>query len=140
MNSSLQANDSKISRSGVKRTSVPEAVAVSLPRSSETSRPRRNFAVRYFPSRQLVTSKSPERALTALVPTPFSPTENWKTSSLYFPPVLIWLTQSTSLPRGMPRPKSRTAIESPSRRISTRLPQPMMNSSTALSITSFSIA
>jgi hypothetical protein len=73
------------------------------------------------------------------VPTPFKPTENWKTSSLYLPPVLIWLTQSTSFPSGIPRPKSLTAIESPSRSISIRFPLPMMNSSTALSTTSFSI-
>jgi hypothetical protein len=49
-----------------------------------------------------------DRAFTALVPTPFMPTENWKTSSLNLPPVLICDTQSTTLPSGMPRPKSRT--------------------------------
>jgi hypothetical protein len=80
-----------------------------------------------------------ESAFTALVPTPFKPTENWKTSSLYLPPVLICETQSTSLPSGMPRPQSRTVIASPSRRISIFLPAPMMNSSMPLSTTSFSI-
>jgi hypothetical protein len=77
--------------------------------------------------------------LTALLPTPFRPTENWNTSSLNLPPVLILLTQSTTLPRGMPRPKSRTVISTPERLISMRSPWPMMNSSTLLSTTSLSI-
>ena len=57
-----------------------------------------------MPQTKFVTSKALDRAFTALVPTPFSPTENWNTSSLYLPPVLISLTQSISLPSGMPRP------------------------------------
>jgi hypothetical protein len=71
---------------------------------SPSGTPRWKRAVRKRPSRQLVTSKSAESAFTAFVPTPLRPTENWKTSSLYLPPVLIWLTHSTSLPSGMPRP------------------------------------
>ena len=130
---------SKISGSGVKRIRVPSAAPASLPLRSSISRPCSKRARRYWPSRQLQTSKSDESALTAFVPTPLRPTENWKTSSLYLPPVLIWLTHSTTLPRGMPRPKSRTSIVGPSREISTRLPAPMMNSSTALSMTSLSI-
>ena len=67
------------------------------------------------------------------------PTENWKLSVLNLPPVLSSLTQSTTLPSGMPRPKSRIAHapEFQSSRISTRRPKPMMNSSIALSMTSF---
>src|SRR5213075_582396 len=79
-----------------------------------------------------------ESALTALVPTPFNPTLNWKTSSLYFAPVLILDTQSTTLPSGMPRPKSRTDTAVSSMLICTSLPWPMMNSSMALSMTSLS--
>ena len=85
-----------------------------------------------------MTSKRLESALTALVPTPFRPTENWKTSSLYLPPVLIWLTHSITLPRGMPRPKSRMVMVSSWRVISTFLPAPMMNSSIELSTISLS--
>ena len=48
-----------------------------------------------------------DNALTALVPTPFSPTLNWNTSSLYLAPVLMRETHSTILPSGMPRPWSR---------------------------------
>ena len=66
--------------------------------------PRRKRAYFERPDRQLSTSKASDSAFTALVPTPFSPTENWKTSSLYLPPVCIFDTQSTTLPKGMPRP------------------------------------
>ena len=71
------------------------------------------------------------------MPTPLSPTLKTKTSVLYLAPVFISLTHSTSLPRGIPRPQSRTVtVESA---IFTRilLPHPMMNSSTELSTTSF---
>ena len=71
---------------------------------SRFSFPRSKLACLNFPSRKLFTSKLEESAFTAFVPTPFRPTENWKTSSLYLPPVLIWLTHSTTLPSGMPRP------------------------------------
>ena len=60
--------------------------------------------------------------MTALVPTPFRPTENWKTSSLYLAPVLMMDTHSTTLPSGMPRPKSRTATLEPSMFTSIRSP------------------
>ena len=56
------------------------------------------------PSRTDLTVKDSARALTALVPTPFSPTENSKTSLPYFAPVLIRETQSTTFPKGIPRP------------------------------------
>ena len=80
-----------------------------------------------------------DSALTALVPTPLRPTLNWNTSSLYLAPVLMRETHSTILPNGMPRPvKSRTTTETPSMVSNTSLPWPMMNSSMALSMTSFS--
>src|SRR4030042_1823621 len=72
--------------------------------------PWEKTASAHFPSRYAITLKYDERALTALVPTPLSPTENWKTSSLYFAPVFMTDTHSTNFPRGMPRPKSRIQI------------------------------
>jgi len=125
--------------SGVKRTSVPSGASPSLPCLSDLSLPRSKLARRNLPSRNEATSNADDSAFTALVPTPFRPTENWNTSSLYLPPVLICETHSTTLPSGMPRPKSRTLTVSPSRSISIFLPWPMMNSSTELSTTSLSI-
>ena len=103
MNSSRHSYSSKISGSGVNRIYVPFG-SVDLPPRSFWSFPREKLACLNLPSRTLLTSKSEESAFTAFVPTPFRPTLNWKTSSLYLPPVLIWLTHSTTLPRGMPRP------------------------------------
>ncbi len=45
-----------------------------------------------------------ERAFTALVPTPLSPTDFLKARESYFPPVFILETTSTTLPNGIPRP------------------------------------
>ena len=82
--------------------------SLDLPECSFLSLPTLNDASANCPSRWLRTRNVFERALTALVPTPLRPTLNWNTSSLYFAPVLILETQSTTLPSGMPRPKSRT--------------------------------
>ena len=48
--------------------------------------------------------KKSESALTALVPTPLSPTDFWKAPESYLPPVLILETQSITFPSGIPRP------------------------------------
>ena len=45
-----------------------------------------------------------ERALTALMPTPLSPTDFLNALESYFPPVFMREETSTSLPRGTPRP------------------------------------
>ena len=71
---------------------------------SEVSTPRSNVARRTFPSRYDLTSKRELSALTALTPTPFSPTLFLKALESYLPPVLSTLTASMSLPCGMPRP------------------------------------
>ena len=44
------------------------------------------------------------KAFTALVPTPLSPTDFLNARLSYLPPVLIFDTQSTTFPNGMPRP------------------------------------
>ena len=75
-----------------------------LPRFFETSFPSRKNASENSPSRNARTSNSLERALTAFVPTPFMPAENWKASESNLPPVFISLTHSTTLPSGIPRP------------------------------------
>ncbi len=80
------------------------------------------LASAYLPSRMLRTKNSWDSALTALVPTPFSPTLNWNTSSLYLAPVLIRDTQSTTLPSGIPRPRSRTETLPPSILTDTSVP------------------
>ena len=72
-----------------------------------------------------------------MVPTPLRPTLNWNTSLLYFAPVLMIETQSTTFPSGIPLPKSRTETSPLSMRMSMRLPCPMMNSSMELSMSSF---
>ena len=45
-----------------------------------------------------------ERAFTALVPTPFRPTDFLNALESYFPPVFILETTSTTFPKGIPRP------------------------------------
>ena len=67
----------------------PGRSLVSLPPFSLFFLPRSKVARLNLPSRKLATSKLDDSALTALVPTPLRPTENWNTSSLYLPPVLI---------------------------------------------------
>ena len=93
----------KIVSSGVKETNVPLRSSVA-PEVSFTSSPRSNSTCANLPSRTERARNFVESALTAFVPTPFMPTENWKTSLLNLPPVLSSLTQSRSLPSGIPRP------------------------------------
>ena len=57
-----------------------------------------------FPSRNAWISKWSDSAFTALIPTPFRPTDFWNASESYFAPVLIFAAQSISLPNGIPRP------------------------------------
>ena len=61
-------------------------------------------ASRVLPSRTDCTLKYCDKAFTALVPTPFSPTDFLKARVSYFPPVFILDTASIILPSGMPRP------------------------------------
>ena len=75
-----------------------------VPRFLDWRRPSLKYASENSPSRKLRTSKNSERALTALVPTPFMPAENWKLSESNLPPVFICETQSTTFSSGMPRP------------------------------------
>ena len=75
-----------------------------VPRFCDLSRPSSKYASENSPSRNARTSKNSESALTAFVPTPFMPAENWKLSLSNLPPVFIWLTQSTTFSSGMPRP------------------------------------
>ena len=83
------------------------------------------------------TRKLEDKAFTALVPTPFRPTDFWNAPESYLPPVLILDTQSITLPKGMPRPKSLTSTSFSPTLISMRLPLPIINSSMELSIISF---
>ena len=48
--------------------------------------------------------KYDDKALTALDPTPFKPTDFWNASESYFAPVFIFAAQSISLPNGIPLP------------------------------------
>ena len=52
--------------------------------------------------------KYEDRALAALVPTPFKPTDFLNTLESYLAPVLILETQSITFPSGIPLPKSLT--------------------------------
>ena len=83
------------------------------------------------------TIKLEESAFTALVPTPFNPTDFLNALESYFPPVFIFETTSTTLPSGIPRPKSRTVTVLSLMEISMVFPAPITNSSTQLSKTSF---
>ena len=82
-------------------------------------------------------SKLSDKAFTALIPTPFKPTDFLKASESYFAPVFILDEASTSLPKGIPRPKSRTLTLRSSTLIVISVPAPMANSSMELSTTSF---
>ena len=57
-----------------------------------------------FPSLHESTLKLEESALTALVPTPFNPTDFLNALESYFPPVFILETTSTTFPSGIPLP------------------------------------
>ena len=68
------------SGSGMKLTKVPLGSVVLPFFTLPTCTPFSKVAVAYSPSRYDVTVKYDERAFTALVPTAFKPTENWKAS------------------------------------------------------------
>ena len=91
------------SSSGMKETNVPLGSSP-FPFFFCFNTPLSNTACIYSPSLQEVISKYDERAFTALVPTPLSPTEYWKASLSYLAPVLITDTHSMSLFRGIPLP------------------------------------
>ena len=83
---------------------VPFRLVVDSTFASSVSSPNSKPARLIWPSRTLSTTNSVLSALTAFVPTPLRPTDFLKARLSYFPPVLILDTQSTTLPRGMPRP------------------------------------
>ena len=99
--------------------------------------PSSKFADFVFPSLVEETIKDDDSALTALVPTPLSPTDFLNALVSYLPPVFILETTSTTLPIGIPLPKSLTDTKSSLIVMSITLPSPITNSSTQLSITSF---
>ena len=65
------------------------------------------MTVAIFSSRTEAALKYDERAFVAFIPTPFIPIACLNTELLYFAPVFTFETQSSSLPSGIPRPKSR---------------------------------
>ena len=78
-----------------------------FPVFEEILTPFENSTTAIFPSRTEAARKYDERAFVAFMPTPFIPIACLKTLLLYFAPVFTLLTQSSSFPRGIPRPKSR---------------------------------
>ena len=118
-------------------TYVPFLSSVSSRFSLERT-PSLNSADFVFPSLVDATTKLEDNALTALVPTPFSPTDFLKALVSYLPPVFILDTTSTTFPIGIPLPKSLTDTKSSFITISIIFPSPITNSSTQLSITSLS--
>ena len=83
---------------------VPLRLVVDSTFASSVSSPSSKPARFIWPSRTLSTTNSVLSAFTALVPTPFKPTDFLKARLSYLPPVLIFETQSTTFPSGMPRP------------------------------------
>src|SRR5690606_40997512 len=87
--------------SGMKDTLVPFLLEVSSRSSLLLRFPCSNSAEADLLSLVDSTLKYEERAFTALVPTPFKPTDFLKALESYFPPVFILDTTSTTLPKGM---------------------------------------
>ena len=85
-------------------TAVPFLSATPLSLVSEISSPAAKRTVRASPSRTLRIVNALESAFTALMPTPFSPTDFLNAFESYLAPVFIFEATSTSLPSGMPRP------------------------------------
>ncbi len=94
----------KRSASGVNLTNVPLGSSVGKSGVSVSSWARLNSARRAMPSRLAWMTNDELRALTALMPTPLSPTDFLNALLSYFAPVLMIEATSTSFPRGMPRP------------------------------------
>ena len=57
-----------------------------------------------MPSRYDWMKKLDDKAFTALIPTPFNPTDFLKALESYLPPVFIFDDTSRTLSRGIPRP------------------------------------
>jgi hypothetical protein len=81
--------------SGIKVTLVPFLCDDSCISGSSTKTPLSKMAVFALPSLKACTLKLSESALTALVPTPFNPTDFLKTLESYLAPVFILETTST---------------------------------------------
>ncbi len=125
-----------MSAEGVKRTRVPLGSSVSSTGDSSTRLPIEKQTRLHLPSRKAMSSNDDESALTALMPTPLRPTDFLKAAESYLAPVFIFEHTSTTLPSGMPRPKSRTDAETASTSTMMRLPKPIIYSSMELSMTS----
>ena len=85
-------------------TLVPLLRELTSTGGSSLRSPKLNDAFLLCLSRLDSTIKLEESALTALVPTPFKPTDFLNALESYFPPVFILDTTSTTFPRGIPRP------------------------------------
>ena len=138
MNSLMNLKSPNISLSGVKLTVVPFLPEFSCISSSLTTKPFENSTSLLLPSLIDLILKYDDRALTALDPTPFNPTDFLNTLESYFAPVLIFETTSTTFPKGIPRPKSLIVTLSFLIEMSIDFPLPMTYSSIELSITSLS--
>ena len=94
----------KITSSGIKETLVPFLLEDSSNNSLLINLPCSNSAEADLLSLLDSTLKKEDNALTALVPTPFKPTDFLKALESYLPPVFILETTSTTLPNGIPLP------------------------------------
>ena len=90
--------------SGIKLTNVPFFSFVSCSWSSLVILPLENSTFLTFPSRKDFMQKYEERAFTALIPTPFKPTDFLNTLESYLAPVFIFDATSITLLRGIPLP------------------------------------
>ena len=90
--------------SGIKETLVPRRALEGCCSPSSIKAPNSKAARLACSSRTDSTTKEEESALTALVPTPFRPTDFLNARESYFPPVFILETTSTTFPKGIPRP------------------------------------
>ena len=94
----------KITSSGIKETFVPFLLEVSSNNSLFIKFPCSNSAEADLLSLLDSTLKKDDKAFTALVPTPFKPTDFLNAFESYFPPVFILETTSTTFPSGIPLP------------------------------------
>ena len=90
--------------SGTNSTFVPLLLELDSTGESDLRSPKLNKALLLCLSRLDSTIKLEESAFTALVPTPFKPTDFLKALESYLPPVFILETTSTTFPKGIPRP------------------------------------
>ena len=94
----------KILESGLNTTFVPFLLDDSIIGSSLLISPYSKETFFNFPSLTDCTSKREDKAFTALVPTPFNPTDFLNALVSYLPPVFILETTSVTFPKGMPLP------------------------------------